>query len=62
MGDVAKLTDRQIVDIYCHPREEDGSIRREGWSVVPDDDAAARAMALELARELGIEPRKAGEP
>lgn len=48
----ADLTDKQIVDIYGHPRDDKGQLEARGGDVEMSDEAADR-VALELAKTFG---------
>lgn len=42
------------MDLYCHPREEDGRLQETGHYEIGDEttDAQARTMAMELVEML----------
>ena len=68
LAEFAALTDRQLVDLYCHPRDREGRIkpRVEARTATPETAAAelmafASAFGLETAALDAIRRREAEE-
>ncbi len=60
IDDIAKLTDRQIVDVYGHERDEDGDVR-ERLEVQPDG-APPLSVREQDRRALFVAGRALGIP
>ena len=62
---VAGMTDRQIRDVYFHPRNKDGRIDTDTFAVGgPEgraDPAAADAALAQLARDFGLPAAKVAD-
>lgn len=60
LDDIAKLTDRQIVDLYFHKRDKHGVVEPEGY--LPDSTPMQEDLSMmTLGKALGIPSDKLKE-
>ena len=57
LPEIGRLTDRQIADLYFHPREEDGSIKAQVEEAQPGSLEYELQEARIMARKMGVCPK-----
>jgi len=57
LPEIRRLTDRQIVDLYFHPRDDNGAIRPVEQQPQPGSLEFELQEARIVARRLGVDPQ-----